>query len=304
MTTCSSNAEIAAARAVRGGPSPEQVFDGDNEVRTLFSARRFDFGGVESSGAVDLWVAEAIDVSAYSSARLNVRVHEADIAGSAKIEVVVYTAAPSPEDPKKTFLVASAVAVVELSELLVTGGAGILRGATIYTLGSFVAVAVRGTQGGTVSDCNAILSAELVLRPLAPRDDRGGKRILALPRTELYYTALAPSTTDSVVLVRALDVRDYLFGYLALRVHERSIGANAQFSVEIHGALPDGADPDTDFLTTTPDVTFTILPGTTPELHPVELIIAPFLFVRVVATQSATGGDLTAAISLDFVGKE
>ena len=58
------------------------------------------------------------------------------------------------------------------------------------------------------------------------------------------------------------------------------------------------------FLTTTPDVTFTILPGTTPELHPVELVIAPFLFVRVVATQSATGGDLAAAISLDFVGKE
>lgn len=279
------------------------MLDGDNEIRTMFSARRFDFGGVEVSGAVDLWVAEAIDVSAYSSARLNVRVHEADIAGSAKIEVVVYTAAPSPEDPKKAFLVLSAVAVVELSELLVSGGAGILRGAALHTLGSFVAVAVRGTQGATVADCNAILSAELVLRPLAPRD-RGGKRILALPRTELDYTALAPSATDSVVLVRALDVRDFPLGYLALRVHERSIGANAQFSVEIHGALPDDADPDTDFLTTTPDVTFTILPGTTPELHPVELVIAPFLFVRVVATQSAAGGDLTAAISLDFVGKE
>ena len=253
-------------------------------------------------------MADVIDTSGFADGFLDVRFHQGSIGAKATIEVVVYVIAPSGEDPVQSFRSTTEAAKVALTDMTVPAPGGVLdTGVTSGQLGSFVTVAVRGSQGSPVDECNGILSADLVLRR-RQREHLGGTRVVMLPRTELDYTSLAPLATDSKVLVRALDVSDYRTGYLALRVHERSIGAGARLDVQIYGALPDPVDPNTDFVVPVSDRehSFTVASGTSSEVQTVRLPsgFGPFLYVRLEAAQSAGGGDLSAAISLDFVGQQ
>ncbi len=310
MSTQLMNRRRCGASAVVDVPREHPCADGaeGNVVLPLLSARPFDFDGVSASSSVELVVADAIDTSGFDDGILDVRLHQGSIGAKAKIEVLAYVVAPTAEDPAQTFRAASEAAAVVMAQTTVAAPGGTLTAAALSgQLGSFVSVVVRGTQGNATDECNAILSADLVLRR-RHREHLGGTKVVMLPRTRFDYTSLPPLATGSMVLVRALDVSDYRTGTLALRVHERSIGASARLNVQIYGALPDPTDPSTSFIVPTSDRehSFVVEPGTNSEVQTVRLPsgFGPFLYVRLEAAQSPSGGELSAAISLDFVGQQ
>mgnify|MGYP001169656604 CR=1 FL=1 len=299
-------AALAAGRPSQAHPCAGAETAG-NVVIPVISARPFNFDGVGPSSSMDLVVADAVATSGFESGHLDVRIHQAAIGSNATIEVIAHVVAPSTEDPGQRFQDATQAAKVTVTNLTLSGTGGVLKPFILDGLpGSFVTVVVRGTQGDPAGNCNAIVSADLVLRR-RPATAVGGDRITLLPRTDFDYSSLGSSATDSEVLVRALDVSAYRTGFVALRVHDRSINSGAQLLVRIRGALPDPGDPGTDFIVPVSgtDHAFTIADGTTAELQTARLpsTFGPFLHVQLEATQSSGTGDLRAALSLDFVGQ-
>jgi hypothetical protein len=292
----------------RMGEDPEQACGDANAIVGVVSARRFDFDGLQPSTSMDVVVAE--NVSWASEARLNVRAHPGtEIGGAATIEVIVFAVAPSLSSSGLNFQTAppqDSLATVELPRESHDPQVGRLRGGAVdEELGSHVTIVVRGTQAGSVTDCRAVLSAELVLKR-RPRE-RGGRRVTVLSRTDLDYSHLAPSTSETTVLVPAFDVRDYRTGFVAVRALDRSIDAGAEIDVTILNAFPDSNDPNLDFLDED-DVaaSFAISDGSGPQLHTARLEpgFGPFLLVKIEAKQSSSGGTLEASLDMDFVGQE
>lgn len=310
MTTCSSCADPTTLRT--GASTVERCGD-ESTIVELIAPRPFDFDGLEVEGVAEFFATGDIELRGRGGGpcRLIVRMHGGTIS-SGSIEVELHSSLPARGE-RASFR--RPIASVELENVSVdpdargdhptAPGQPFARGAAIAEeLGAFVAILVRGTQGETAGDCNAILSADLVLRG-RPREVGGGRELVVLPRTELDYSSLAAMATDEAVLVKAFDVQRYRTGFMALRVLDRSIATGA-LTIRIYSAFPDPDEPEAEFASVETEAELAIEAGTTPELHTARLQpgFGPYLLVRVEATQGGSTDELAAAIELDFVGQE
>ena len=135
------------------------------QIIPLFSRRTFDFSKLQGSQTIPVPIVKAVDVSQYTQATLEVRVHSMTISGgSAYIRVKLYTTAPSAEDPGRDFVYGSAVATT--SNLSSSNTAPTLLVAQVSSgFGGMLAVAVEGEQPGSpVVSLTADLSAQLVVK--------------------------------------------------------------------------------------------------------------------------------------------
>lgn len=129
----------------------------------IFSRRSFDFDDVAASNKyVEITIAKAIDVSQYTEGTLLVRVHDNNVASNAQIDILVKATAPTSEDPAKDF-VGSTVATVTVDENV--NAPTLMKASFSADPGQMVTVTVKGWQvSGSAVACNAVLSAELVVK--------------------------------------------------------------------------------------------------------------------------------------------
>jgi hypothetical protein len=214
--------------------APAEAPTDGNRCIELFAPRRFDFSGLSSSSQAELTVIRNLPVAAFTEGRLNVRVHHRDILDAqSKLEVLVFNAAPSIDQPEIDFVAGSELTLARVLD----GPAPALETAGFGGLAGFVDVVVRGLQGGNPGDpCVATLSAELVGKGGLER--AGGRVVPIVSRRRFDFSDLGPSSISDIVCVRALDVSGYRSSTLVTRVHDRTINGTAEVSVRISSMWP------------------------------------------------------------------
>jgi hypothetical protein len=130
----------------------------------ILTERLYDFSNLGSGATSDVVIVKAIDVSAYRSGTLQVRVHDADYgSNSPTLKVVAYMTCPSIDDPSVDF-VGDAKATVTLEGGVTTVAAGELGDAALAaSFGSHLRIVVEATQADPADTLRATLSADLVL---------------------------------------------------------------------------------------------------------------------------------------------
>jgi len=109
-------------------------------------------------------IIKTLDLRAYRSAALLVRIHTAWIAqAGAMIQVAARATNPSPEDPSTDYLPLSNVADLAAVTITSTTSYPVLEPADMGAhFGSFVRIVIRGQQAGTVGNLSATISVDVV----------------------------------------------------------------------------------------------------------------------------------------------
>ena len=130
----------------------------------ILTERVFDFSNLGSSATSDVVLVKALDVTAYRSGALKIRVHDSDYgAGSPTLQIVAYMTSPSSDDPGQDF-VGSAKATVVLKDATTQIDAGELaKDALDASFGSHLRIVLESTQASTPDTLQATISAELAL---------------------------------------------------------------------------------------------------------------------------------------------
>ena len=123
----------------------------------ILSKREYNF----TNGSGTVIVAKAVPVAQWTQGSLGVRVHAASFTGNSKIEVVVKTTAPSPEEPSVDFIdTTAAIATATVDSGNSVGD--LERSALADDFGGFVQITVVGTLD--TGNCVATISADLVVK--------------------------------------------------------------------------------------------------------------------------------------------
>jgi hypothetical protein len=131
----------------------------------ILTERLYDFSNLGSGAQSDVVLVKALDVTAYRSGTLQVRVHDADYGPNAPtLEVVAYMSCPSTDDPSQDF-VGDAKATVTLKDATTTVAAGELgQDDLAASFGSHLRIVLEATQSDPFDTLSATISAELVLK--------------------------------------------------------------------------------------------------------------------------------------------
>jgi hypothetical protein len=122
---------------------------------------------VGTGNTIEVPLVKALDVTEWTQGTLIVRVHSAVISSaSSKIEVLLKTTAPTPEDPALDFLEvpASAVATATVDTTVAGNDPCIVVAQLSSGFGSMLQVSIRATQATSSTTLTAVLSAFLVVR--------------------------------------------------------------------------------------------------------------------------------------------
>jgi hypothetical protein len=131
-----------------------------------------------------------------------------------------------------------------------------------------------------------------------------GTLIRVLPKTMFDFAWVPSSTTESIVVARAVNVIQFHHAYLWVRVYSRRVGASASASVVVTGTLP-ADDSQQSFLqaaTTTLAIT-----GAAPTLLDTSLTLGgalpPYLYIVIQAIQPAVATNIGVEISIDILAR-
>jgi hypothetical protein len=120
------------------------------------------------------------------------------------------------------------------------------------------------------------------------------------------FTSLAASTSAEVVMVRAVDIRDFRELTVLLRVHARTIDSGCTISLLVLALSQTPENPGVDFLDSSTSIaTATIIAGTTSTLvvKPVTTTFGGLARVVVKGARAASG-TCTADFAADLLLRE
>lgn len=129
---------------------------------SVLELTKYDFSDLASSGFVTIPAAQNIDVSAYTTGALLVRVHENGLGASASVEVKVQQVLPSPQDPGK-FFQGSIIGTVAVTDADLPGR--LLTQEITIPLGSYLTLLVAGLQTFNPTTLSLAISVDLSLKP-------------------------------------------------------------------------------------------------------------------------------------------
>jgi hypothetical protein len=133
----------------------------------LFSKRTFTFTNVVGATTMEVPLIKAIDVTEWTQGTLIVRVHSATIAtAGSKLDVMLKTTAPTPEDPALDFLVvpASAVASATIDQTVANNDPCVVVAQLSSGFGNMLQLSIQASQVTSSTTMTAALSAMLVMR--------------------------------------------------------------------------------------------------------------------------------------------
>jgi hypothetical protein len=129
--------------------------------------------------------------------------------------------------------------------------------------------------------------------------------VLSLPKVPYTFGSIAGGLERTQVLIRALCTDDLRELVLLVRVHEVDIDADCELTVQLVPVAPTREDPGRDF--PAPDVlAAAAIAGTEVGqlLRAVCLTPVPtHVQLRVVATQAASPGSISATLSIELLGR-
>lgn len=130
----------------------------------ILTERLYDLSNLGSGAQTTVVLVKALDVVAYRSGTLQVRVHDADYGSNTPtLEVVAYMTCPSKDDPSQDF-VGDAKATVTLKDGSTTVAAeGLGQDDLAASFGSHLRIVLEATQADPADTLQATISAELVL---------------------------------------------------------------------------------------------------------------------------------------------
>lgn len=130
----------------------------------------------------------------------------------------------------------------------------------------------------------------------------GGTLIRVIPKTLFDFGYLPGSTTDGVIVAKALNVIPYSSAHLWVRVYQRRVDTGASAQVVVTGALP---DENTQFSFLDSSSTTLTISGTAPTLlnaaWPAGSALPPYLQIEVQGTQPGTPSYIGVEISIDLL---
>lgn len=127
----------------------------------LLEPTKYKFNDVIANGFVTIPAAQNIDVTAYTTGSLLVRIHEISMGGLASVEVKVQQVLPSAQDPGR-FFQGQVIGTVGVSN---NDPAGRLLSQEIsIPLGSYLTLLVDGMQGASTGTNVITISVDLSLK--------------------------------------------------------------------------------------------------------------------------------------------
>lgn len=133
----------------------------------------------------------------------------------------------------------------------------------------------------------------------------GGVVVPVLPKTRFEYSYLAPSASQQVILQPALDVGEYYYFQLIVRIHERSFSGSQTIVLQLFNTLP--SEEDSREFTSTSAFTPITITGVLPSAVPGLLSSSgtdPGGFLKLLLTanqQAGSSGTLYAELSAVLV---
>ncbi len=132
------------------------------ETIDILSRRTFDMTDMGTNKVQTFVIIQALDVSAYTQGLLMLRAHTKDMPSGSTIDLLVYTTAPTDEDPSKDFVYGTAVATATITAAATAPTLAI--GALSANFGGSLRVVLKASTAGTSATFTADLSAAISLK--------------------------------------------------------------------------------------------------------------------------------------------
>jgi len=128
----------------------------------VMALRSFDFSNVVARSDIDVVLDPAVRALAYRRVLLSVRVHALTMSAGQSLQLLVWNALPSDEDPAQDFVAASPLTSATITSA--TSAPALVTSAVGYDPDACLKVSLRVIQAPTVLPLLATLSACLLMR--------------------------------------------------------------------------------------------------------------------------------------------